>query len=78
MPNMFLMLKIHCQGGIMYIAQVLKRNRTLKILNLSENKIDVPGLVHLAEALVSQTRTAVFRFNKRIWVPEIQLLFRNA
>ncbi|KAI0826580.1 RNI-like protein [Trametes gibbosa] len=37
--------------GINYIAQVLKRNRTLKVLNLSENKLDVQGLVAVAEAL---------------------------
>ncbi|KAI0343834.1 RNI-like protein [Trametopsis cervina] len=37
--------------GITYIAQVLKRNRTLKVLNLSENKLDVQGLVAVAEAL---------------------------
>ncbi|RDB16470.1 hypothetical protein Hypma_002780 [Hypsizygus marmoreus] len=37
--------------GITYIAQVLKRNRTLKVLNLSENKLDVAGLVSIAEAL---------------------------
>lgn len=37
---------------MVYIAQVLKRNRTLKVLNLSENKIEVAGLVALAEALV--------------------------
>nr|GAT60426.1 predicted protein [Mycena chlorophos] len=37
--------------GITYIAQVLKRNRTLKVLNLSENKLDVACLVSLAEAL---------------------------
>lgn len=36
-----------------YVAQVLKRNRTLKVLNLSENRVDVPGLVAIAEALVS-------------------------
>lgn len=40
------------QGGITYIAQVLKRNRTLKVLNLSENKLEVVGLVAIAEALV--------------------------
>lgn len=40
------------QTGITYIAQVLKRNRTLKVLNLSENKLDVPCLVIIAEALV--------------------------
>jgi len=40
------------QSGVTYIAQVLKRNRTLKVLNLGENKIDPQGLVALAEALV--------------------------
>ncbi|KAL8292378.1 hypothetical protein RQP46_001844 [Phenoliferia psychrophenolica] len=39
------------RNGVTYIAQVLKRNRTLKVLNLSENKIDVQGLVSIAEAL---------------------------
>ncbi|TCD69570.1 hypothetical protein EIP91_006992 [Steccherinum ochraceum] len=39
------------RNGITYIAQVLKRNRTLKVLNLSENKLDVQGLVVIAEAL---------------------------
>ncbi|KAH8109464.1 hypothetical protein DFH11DRAFT_1812456 [Phellopilus nigrolimitatus] len=33
------------------IRQVLKRNRTLKVLNLSENKIDVQGLMGIAESL---------------------------
>ncbi|KAG8951134.1 hypothetical protein FRC04_006793 [Tulasnella sp. 424] len=37
--------------GVTYIAQVLKRNRTLKVLNLSENRVDVLGLVAVAEAL---------------------------
>ncbi|TFY52667.1 hypothetical protein EVJ58_g9883, partial [Rhodofomes roseus] len=37
--------------GITYISQVLKRNRTLKVLNLSENKLDVQGLIAVAEAL---------------------------
>jgi hypothetical protein len=37
--------------GVTYIAQVLKRNRTLKVLNLSDNKIEPAGLVSLAEAL---------------------------
>ncbi|KAF9489856.1 RNI-like protein [Pleurotus eryngii] len=37
--------------GVSYLAQVLKRNRTLKVLNLSENKLDVPCLVYIAEAL---------------------------
>jgi protein phosphatase 1 regulatory subunit 37 len=40
------------QAGITYIAQVLKRNRTLKVLNLSENKLEVAGLVAIAEGLV--------------------------
>ena len=39
------------QNGITYIAQVLKRNRTLKVLNLSDNRIDAAGLASLAEAL---------------------------
>ncbi|TFK65923.1 RNI-like protein [Pluteus cervinus] len=37
--------------GVTYIAQVLKRNRTLKVLNLSENKLDVQCLVAIAESL---------------------------
>ncbi|KAG8883926.1 hypothetical protein FRB97_005600 [Tulasnella sp. 331] len=40
------------RGGVIYIAQVLKRNRTLKVLNLSENRVDIQGLVVIAEALV--------------------------
>lgn len=36
-----------------YISQVLKRNRTLRVLNLSDNRIDAAGLTTLAEALVS-------------------------
>ena len=40
------------QGGINYLAQVLKRNRTLKVLNLSDNKLDMTSLVSIAEALV--------------------------
>ena len=36
----------------MYIAQALKRNRTLRILNLSDNRIDCQGLAAVAEALV--------------------------
>ncbi|EMD36293.1 hypothetical protein CERSUDRAFT_95631 [Gelatoporia subvermispora B] len=43
------------RNGITYIAQVLKRNRTLKVLNLSENKLDVQGLVAIAEALKYNT-----------------------
>ncbi|GAA5916140.1 hypothetical protein JCM8208_002221 [Rhodotorula glutinis] len=43
------------RSGVTYIAQVLKRNRTLKVLNLGENKIDPQGLVALAEALKFNT-----------------------
>ncbi|ORX39593.1 hypothetical protein BD324DRAFT_654814 [Kockovaella imperatae] len=39
------------RNGVGYIAQVLKRNRTLKVLNLSENRIEPAGLVALAESL---------------------------
>ena len=39
------------QTGVTYISQVLKRNRTLKVLNLADNKIAVDGLVAIAEAL---------------------------
>ncbi|WVR04933.1 hypothetical protein IAU60_001945 [Kwoniella sp. DSM 27419] len=39
------------RNGVNYIAQVLKRNRTLKVLNLSDNRIDSTGLTVLAEAL---------------------------
>lgn len=38
-----------------YIAQVLKRNRTLKILNLSSNSIPPSGLAALAESLKYNT-----------------------
>ena len=49
------------QGGVNYIAQVLKRNRTLKVLNLSENRIDHLGLAALAEALVGYKRLLSWR-----------------
>ena len=53
-PGWFLKnVKTSRQAGITYIAQVLKRNRTLKVLNLSENKLDVQGLAAVAEALVT-------------------------
>ncbi|PWY99598.1 RNI-like protein, partial [Testicularia cyperi] len=39
------------RGGVVYLAQVLKKNRTLRVLNLSDNSIEVPGLVVIAEAL---------------------------
>ncbi|GAA6044301.1 hypothetical protein JCM8097_006756 [Rhodosporidiobolus ruineniae] len=43
------------RNGVAYIAQVLKRNRTLKVLNLSENKVEPQGLIVLAEALKFNT-----------------------
>ncbi|KAF9066813.1 hypothetical protein BDP27DRAFT_1329792 [Rhodocollybia butyracea] len=39
------------RSNISPLAQVLKRNRTLKSLNLQDNKIDPKGLVVIAEAL---------------------------
>ncbi|BGP25240.1 leucine-rich repeat containing protein 68 [Rhodotorula toruloides] len=43
------------RNGVTYIAQVLKRNRTLKVLNLSENRIDSQGLIVIGEALKYNT-----------------------
>lgn len=51
------------QHGVTYVAQVLKRNRTLKTLNLSENRIDSQGLTAIAEALVSTFALVLFRRN---------------
>ncbi|KAG2745125.1 hypothetical protein P692DRAFT_20877404 [Suillus brevipes Sb2] len=39
------------RNGVTYLAQVLTRNRTLKVLNLSDNKLGVQCLVAVAEAL---------------------------
>ncbi|KAN0065602.1 hypothetical protein ACQY0O_000725 [Thecaphora frezii] len=39
------------RGGVAYLAQALKKNRTLRVLNLSDNQIEMPGLVAIAEAL---------------------------
>lgn len=39
------------RNGVTYLAQVLKRNRTLKVLNLAENKLDALCLAAIAEAL---------------------------
>ncbi|KAG6828374.1 hypothetical protein H0H92_008216 [Tricholoma furcatifolium] len=52
------------KGGITYIAQVLKRNRTLKVLNLSENKLDVGCLVAIAEALKYNTTLETLDLSK--------------
>ena len=42
-----------------YIAQVLKRNRTLRVLNLADNRVEVSGFVAIAEALVRMTSPVV-------------------
>lgn len=52
------------RGGITYLAQVLKRNRTLKLLNLSENRLDVGCLVVLAEALKYNSCLETLDLNK--------------
>jgi protein phosphatase 1 regulatory subunit 37 len=39
------------RGGIVYLSQALKKNRTLKVLNLSDNNIEMSGLVAIADAL---------------------------
>ena len=64
------------QMGITYIAQVLRRNRTLKVLNLSENKLDVQCLVAIAEALVSD----IYMSDKsvvKLALSEVQLVSRD-
>ncbi|KAF8957545.1 hypothetical protein BDZ97DRAFT_2079150 [Flammula alnicola] len=50
--------------GISYLAQVLKRNRMLKVLNLSENKLDVQCLVVIAEALKYNSSLETLDLNK--------------
>ncbi|BGP40717.1 hypothetical protein JCM10449v2_004679 [Rhodotorula kratochvilovae] len=60
LPRIGALLTLDVKGndirtGVTYIAQVLKRNRTLKVLNLGENKIDAQGLIALAEALKFNT-----------------------
>lgn len=39
------------RGGVIYLGHALKKNRTLKVLNLSDNSIEVQGLVAIADAL---------------------------
>ncbi|UZJ56958.1 hypothetical protein CBS101457_006278 [Exobasidium rhododendri] len=39
------------RGGVVYLSQALKKNRTLKVLNLSDNNIEMSGLVAIADAL---------------------------
>ena len=39
------------RGGVTFLAQALKKNRTLKVLNLSDNNLDVPALVAIADSL---------------------------
>jgi Ran GTPase-activating protein (RanGAP) involved in mRNA processing and transport len=63
---------------VAYIAQVLKRNRTLKVLNLSDNKIEAPGLTALAEALVRTWRDDGKEYRRgRADFVEIQFLSRD-
>ncbi|PPQ80139.1 hypothetical protein CVT25_001438 [Psilocybe cyanescens] len=52
------------RSGVTYLAQVLKRNRTLKVLNLSENKLDVQCLVSIAEALKYNSSLETLDLNK--------------
>ena len=67
------------RSGISYIAQVLKRNRTLKVLNLSENKLDVQGLVAIAEALVRpELHPLISHLNAGVFLVEIQFLPGNS
>lgn len=69
------------RGGVSYIAQVLKRNRTLRSLNLSENKIEVQGLVLLAEALkYNSTLTSLDLSNNPCSSPSLEGIhvLRNA
>lgn len=39
------------RGGIVYLSQAIKKNRTLKVLNLSDNSIEMSGLMAIADAL---------------------------
>ncbi|EUC60325.1 protein phosphatase 1 regulatory subunit 37, putative [Rhizoctonia solani AG-3 Rhs1AP] len=69
------------RGGVSYIAQVLKRNRTLKTMNLSDNRIDVQGLVQLAEALkYNSTLTSLDLSNNPCSSPSLEGIhvLRNA
>ncbi|KAH7338228.1 hypothetical protein B0J17DRAFT_661550 [Rhizoctonia solani] len=69
------------RGGVSYIAQVLKRNRTLKTLNLSDNRIEVQGLVQLAEALkYNSTLTSLDLSNNSCSSPSLEGIhvLRNA
>ncbi|KAJ1305225.1 hypothetical protein OPQ81_000254 [Rhizoctonia solani] len=69
------------RGGVSYIAQVLKRNRTLKTLNLGDNRIEVQGLVQLAEALkYNSTLTSLDLSNNPCSSPSLEGIhvIRNA
>ena len=54
----------------------MKRNRTLRVLNLSENKLGVQELVAIADALVQQYYYLLLCCAKSFF-SEIQLLLRN-
>ncbi|KAK4687531.1 protein phosphatase 1 regulatory subunit 37, partial [Tremellales sp. Uapishka_1] len=68
------------KSGVGYIAQVLKRNRTLKVLNLCDNRIESSGLAAIAEALIAALRTT-FTVNtslKRLFLAETGLTTEGA
>ncbi|KAF8324920.1 uncharacterized protein EI90DRAFT_3074459 [Cantharellus anzutake] len=52
------------KAGVTYIAQRLKRNRTLKALNLSDNKIEMSGFVAIAEALKYNTTLEILDMSR--------------
>ncbi|CAG8613957.1 3228_t:CDS:2, partial [Racocetra persica] len=39
------------RGGVQYISQALRRNKSLKELHLSENRIDFKGLIFIADGM---------------------------
>lgn len=56
MPKIGNLLTLDLKGndirsGVTYLSQALKKNRTLKVLNLSDNNIEMLGLVAIADAL---------------------------
>ncbi|KAF8436520.1 hypothetical protein L210DRAFT_2456252 [Boletus edulis BED1] len=65
------------RAGVTYLAQVLKRNRTLKVLNLCENKLDVQCLMAIAEALVRLPFRLSRLFVLSLAGLEIQLVLGN-
>lgn len=43
--------------GAKFVGELLKRNKTLKILDLSANRIEDPGAIYLSEALETRNMT---------------------